>query len=148
MIVIGFDLGTKCGWSVMTSDQRLVASGQFSYSGMGHGKRFSCFKEDLDKLILTYSPSVLVYEDVRRHIGTAAAHAYGGYKAVLQMCAWRSGVELHGVGVGTVKKSICGNGRASKQEVIDAVSARFGHEATSSDEADAVAVAVCWLNER
>lgn len=50
----------------------------------------------------------------------------------------------------TVKKSITGNGRASKQEVMDALSTNYGVNIKfkNDDESDAVAVGITYMKQK
>jgi Holliday junction resolvasome RuvABC endonuclease subunit len=80
-----------------------------------------------------------VFEEVRAHRGTAAAHTYGAFLG--QLTAW---CELHqvpyqGVPVGTIKKHATGRGNAGKDEVIAAMRAK-GFYPADDNEADALAL--------
>ena len=79
------------------------------------------------------------FEEVRRHCGVDAAHAYGGFLAHLTAFCERHKIPYQGVPVGTIKKFITGKGNASKSQVIAAVSA-LGHSPTDDNEADALAL--------
>lgn len=84
-------------------------------------------------------PSALYFEEVRRHRGVDAAHAYGGFLA--QLTAWceRHGVPYQGVPVGTIKKFATGKGNADKVAMIEATK-RWGHRPEDDNEADALAL--------
>ena len=79
------------------------------------------------------------YEEVRRHIGTDAAHVYGGLMATLTAWAELRGVPYEGVPVGTWKRRVCGKGNADKATVVSAMRAR-GFSPTDDNEADALAI--------
>lgn len=79
------------------------------------------------------------FEEVRRHIGVDAAHAYGGFLACLSSWCEENNLPYEGVPVGTIKKFVTGKGNASKQEVIAAVAA-LGHKPANDNEADAIAL--------
>jgi Holliday junction resolvasome RuvABC endonuclease subunit len=81
----------------------------------------------------------VVFEEVRAHKGTAAAHTYGAFLG--QLTAW---CELHqvpyqGVPVATIKKHATGKGNAGKEEMIAAARAR-GYSPIDDNEADALAI--------
>jgi Holliday junction resolvasome RuvABC endonuclease subunit len=82
---------------------------------------------------------VVVFEEVRRHAGTSASHAYGGYLAHLTAWAEANKIPYQGVPVGTIKRHIAGKGNADKQAVIDAVR-RLGFAPADDNEADALAL--------
>jgi Holliday junction resolvasome RuvABC endonuclease subunit len=81
----------------------------------------------------------VVFEEVRRHAGTDAAHAYGGFLATLSSWCEEHEVPYQGVPVGTIKRFIAGKGNADKEAVIAAVRAR-GFAPADDNEADAIAI--------
>jgi len=60
------------------------------------------------------SIDVIYYEEVRKHIGTDAAHIYGGFKATLSTWCEENNTSYEGVPVGTLKKHATGKGNAKK----------------------------------
>lgn len=85
---------------------------------------------------------VVAFEEVHRHRGTAAAHAYGGYLAHLTaFCEEQVPViPYEGVSVGDIKKRATGNGSASKEMMVEAACAELGVIPSDDNEADAL-----WL---
>lgn len=79
------------------------------------------------------------FEEVRRHLGVDAAHAYGGFMAHLTAWCEHHQIPYRGVPVGTIKKHATGKGNASKGEMIAAAKAR-GHAPADDNEADALAL--------
>ena len=79
------------------------------------------------------------FEEVHRHLGTAAGHAYGGYLAHLTAWAEANKIPYQGVPVGTIKRHIAGKGNADKAAVIDAVR-KLGFQPADDNEADALAL--------
>ena len=86
------------------------------------------------------SIELVVFEEVRRHAGVDAAHAYGGFMG--QLTAWceHHQIPYQGIPVGTIKKHATGRGNASKEEMIEAIRAK-GHNPDDDNEADAIALA-------
>lgn len=68
-----------------------------------------------------------------------AAHSWGAYWGTLVAWGAHHQIECRGVAVATIKKSVCGSGRAKKPEIIRAVRAR-GYAPKDSNEADALAL--------
>ncbi len=85
------------------------------------------------------------FEEVRRHLGTDAAHIYGGLLAVLGAWGEELGIAYQGVPVGTIKRFIAGKGNADKAAVITAVQAK-GFDPADDNEADAIAI-LLWAIE-
>ncbi|HEX7121970.1 MAG TPA: hypothetical protein VF178_06315 [Gemmatimonadaceae bacterium] len=79
------------------------------------------------------------FEEVRRHVGVDAAHAYGGFMAHLTAWCEHHQIPYRGVPVGTIKKHATGKGNAGKDAVIAAVRA-WGFDPADDNEADALAI--------
>jgi Holliday junction resolvasome RuvABC endonuclease subunit len=88
------------------------------------------------------SLDAVYFEEVRRHAGVDAAHAYGGFMAHLTAWCEHHQIPYQGVPVGTIKKHATGKGNAGKTEVIHAIRAR-GFDPVDDNEADALAL-LCW----
>ena len=140
--ILTLDLGTKTGWAVrcktgeIHSGIKIFKATRFE----GGGMPFLKFKNWLDEMEASYEVFDLVYfEEVRRHIGTDAAHKYGGF--IGQLTSWCEShhIPYQGIPVGTIKKHITGKGNASKQEVIAAVRAK-GFDPKDDNEADSLAL--------
>ena len=85
------------------------------------------------------------FEEVRRHAGVDAAHAYGGFMAHLTAWCEHHQIPYQGVPVGTIKKHATGKGNANKDQMISAVRLR-GHKPADDNEADAIAL-LLWAIE-
>lgn len=90
----------------------------------------------------------LGYEEVRRHVGTSAAHVYGGIIAVITSVCEERGVPYQGQPVGTVKKLATGKGNADKNAMMRAAHARWsGYTSSNDNEADALWIAEAMRRE-
>jgi hypothetical protein len=146
--ILALDLGTITGWAVRTARCRVLhGTAEFRPSRYeGGGMRYLRFGKWLDQTLdVTGGIDAVYYEAVRRHIGTDASHAYGGFLATLT--SWCEGYRIpyQGVPVGTWKRHACGKGNAEKQAVIAAMRAR-GFEPADDNEADAIAI-LLWAVE-
>ena len=102
--------------------------------------RYLRFRHWLDELVkLGGSIDRIVFEEVRRHAGTDAAHVYGGLMGTLTAWGELNAVPYEGVPVGTIKRFATGKGNADKAAVIAAMQARGFHPA-DDNEADALAL--------
>lgn len=140
--VLALDLGTNTGWAVRTHDGH-VTSGTMAFKPSrfeGGGMRYLRFARWLGELdTLADGLSRVVFEEVRRHAGTDAAHIYGGFLAHLAAWCETRNVAYEGVPVGTIKRFATGKGNADKAAVIAAMQARGFHPA-DDNEADALAL--------
>jgi Holliday junction resolvasome RuvABC endonuclease subunit len=140
--VLALDLGTATGWALRTRDDR-ITSGTLEFRNdrwQGGGMRFLRFRQWLTEIKHAASGiDRVVYEQVRRHAGTDAAHAYGGWLAILTAWCEHHQIPYEGVPVGTIKRFATGKGNADKVAVIAAMQARGFHPA-DDNEADALAL--------
>jgi hypothetical protein len=145
--VLALDLGTCTGWALRDRSGR-ICSGSQPFRPQryeGGGMRFLRFQRWLTEL--SQSPSSpgqllidqVVCEEVRRHAGVDAAHAYGGFLGQLGSFCEHHRIPYQGVPVGTIKRFITGKGNASKEQVIAAVRG-LGHSPVDDNEADALAL--------
>ncbi|MDP1584969.1 MAG: hypothetical protein Q8M18_16235 [Bradyrhizobium sp.] len=146
--ILALDLGTTTGWALRTSDG-LITSGTASFRPSrydGGGMRYVRFRAWLDSIAEDSGiPGAIHFEEVRRHIGTDAAHLYGGFLATLTAWCEQRDIAYQGVPVGTIKRHITGKGNADKAAVIAAVRAR-GYAPADDNEADAIAI-LLWAIE-
>ncbi len=142
MTILVLDLGTTTGWALLGRDGS-ITSGSESFKPQrfeGGGMRYLRFKRWLTEVKQAAGDIDAVYfEEVRRHVGVDAAHAYGGFMAHLTAWCEHHHIPYQGVPVGTIKKHATGKGNASKDEMIAAMQAN-GHPVTDDNEADALAI--------
>ncbi len=140
--VLALDLGSATGWALRTRDDH-ITSGTLEFRNdrwQGGGMRFLRFRQWLTETKHAASGiDRVVYEQVRRHAGTDAAHAYGGWLAILTAWCEHHDIPYEGVPVGTIKRFATGRGNADKAAVIAAMQAR-GFRPADDNEADALAL--------
>ena len=111
--MLALDLGTTTGWALRAHDG-LITSGTVSFRPSrydGGGMRYLRFRGWLDRLASDAGVFAAIYfEEVRRHIGTDAAHLYGGFLATLTAWCEEHEVPYEGVPVGTIKRFATGKG--------------------------------------
>ncbi len=140
--VLALDLGTCTGWALWSPDAPIVSGAESFKPGRyeGGGMRFLRFKRWLMELKASQkSLQAIFFEEVRRHQGVDAAHAYGGFLAVLTAWCEHHQIPYQGVPVGSIKKHATGRGNADKAAIVEAMRAR-GHNPTDDNEADALAL--------
>ena len=139
--ILALDLGTTTGWAMLCDGT--ITSGSQSFKPRrfeGGGMRFLKFKRWLaDTKACTDGLDAVYFEEVRRHAGVDAAHAYGGFLAHLTAWCEHHQIPYQGVPVGTIKKAACGKGNASKGDMIASAILR-GHDPKDDNEADALAL--------
>jgi len=146
--LLALDLGTKTGYAVGTAQSHISGVSDFKPGRFeGGGMRYLRFRRWLDDLHAAVEFDEVVFEEVRRHKATDAAHVYGGLMGVLTTWCEEAAVPYSAVPVGTIKKFATGKGNANKEAVIAAVRS-WGFEPEDDNEADAIALLKCRLVER
>jgi crossover junction endodeoxyribonuclease RuvC len=154
VIVLGIDPGSRCcGYGLVRE-----TSGQLSLLDTGTirpaldtplSTRLGYIFAAIVDLIETHHPDVASVEDAFFARNAASALKLGQARgAVLTACAHRD-IPVHNYTPTMVKKTIVGAGRAEKSQVAFMVAQLLGcNKAWPSDASDALAIAICHLNQR
>ena len=150
MTILALDLGTKTGWALHGQGQ-LITSGTALFKNdrwQGGGMRFLRFKQWLTEIKqMAGGLDAVFVEEVRRHAGVDAAHAYGGFLAHVTAWCEHHQIPYEAVPVGTIKRHATGKGNANKQAMIVAMRNR-GFNPVDDNEADALALLGWAQNHR
>jgi Holliday junction resolvasome RuvABC endonuclease subunit len=139
---LALDLGTQTGWALQHLDGSVISGSECfkPHRFEGGGMRYLRFKRWLNELLTaSIEINAVYFEEVRRHAGVDAAHAYGGFMGHLTAWCEHHNIPYQGVPVGTIKKHATGNGHANKAEMIDVAKAQ-GYQPVDDNEADALAL--------
>lgn len=139
MRILAIDLGGTTGWCMRYNDTSMDA-GSWDLTPArieGPGMRYIRFRALLKQMIAEGKPDLLAFEEVRRHNGTAAAQAYGGYRAVLLEECEAAKLQYTSVPVAAVKKLATGKGNAGKDQMVSAANAKWNTRCVDDNEADA-----------
>ena len=142
----GYALIRECNGTLVLQEGGLIRTN----SQMALTCRLREIYEELMKVMESYKPSVVAVEDLYtdyRHPGTAVL--MGHARGVCLLAAARYGLEVINYSPARVKKSLTGNGRASKGQVkaMVRVTLNLREEPGSEHVADAIAIALCHLRE-
>lgn len=143
MKILAFDPGTKLGWAVKDGTKPVSRSGTTNFATKRHeggGMRFLRMEQFIQTLLEENKPDVVVFEEVRRHVGTAAAHVYGGVTAAIMKQCEIHKTPYQSVPVAQIKKHWTGAGNAKKERMIE-VATDLGYAPVDDNEADAIAIA-------
>ncbi len=155
MKILGIDPGLQvCGYACLEADagkDALIEAGVFQTdSTLAIEARLNQIAEDTASLLEKFGPQLVAVEELYSHYAhpkTAIlmGHARG---VILQKCA-QTGIKVKSFSATRIKKSLTGNGRASKEQVQRTVQALLSltQIPEPNDVADAVAVALCCANE-
>lgn len=154
MKILGIDPGLQvCGYACLETDadrEKLIEAGVIrSEAGSAIEQKLNRLAEDTQSLLKTFKPDVVAVEELYAHYAhpkTAIlmGHARG---VILQKCA-EAGIEVRSFSATRIKKSITGNGRASKEQIQRTIQTilSLSKLPEPSDVADAIAAALCCAN--
>jgi crossover junction endodeoxyribonuclease RuvC len=152
--VLGIDPGLHvCGYACLETGggkEAIVEAGVFKTTeSLPIEARLNQIAEDIETLLSRFSPNVVAVEELYSHYAhprTAIlmGHARG---VILQKCA-AANVEVKSFAATRIKKSITGNGRASKEQMQRSMQTILGLRELPKppDVADAMAAALCCAN--
>lgn len=152
--ILGIDPGLQvCGYACVETDggrEVVIEAGVLRTThGLPIELRLDEIAEDMESLLTRLTPDVVAVEEIYSHYAhprTAIlmGHARG---VILQKCA-RAHIEVKSFAATRIKKSVTGNGRASKEQVQRTIQTILGLPELPSppDVADAMAAALCCAN--
>jgi crossover junction endodeoxyribonuclease RuvC len=143
--VLGIDPGTiKMGWAIMQhqgSNVSLLECGCFKEkTTMAMSRRLLSMHYHLCDVVKKYKPDVVCIEKAFVGVNAASALSLGCARGVVMVVAEMCGARIQERSASAAKKGLTGKGRATKEEVIQAVNRFFSIQA-GEDAADAVAMA-------
>ena len=156
MKILGIDPGLQvCGYACLKADadsEELIEAGVFrTDNALPIEARLNQIAEDAKILLEKFSPDIVAVEELYSHYAhpkTAIlmGHARG---VILQKCA-EKGVEVKSFSPTRIKKSVTGNGRASKEQIQRTIQTLLSlpQLPEPNDVADAIAAAMCCANSR
>ncbi len=150
MKVIGIDPGTaSCGYGIVhESDGRLRAVDHGWWktaAGERPELRLKTIFDAVAELIEAHRPDAVVLEESFVGADARIALSVGQARGAVMVAAANAGVECAEYSPARVKQTVCGYGRAEKQQVQKMVKAILSLQAapTPTHAADALAVAIC-----
>ena len=162
MRILGIDPGLQiCGYACLEAGpgqacpersraEKLIEAGIIRTDlGLPIEEKLNRIAEDTQSLLEHFEPDIVAVEELYSHYAhpkTAIlmGHARG---VILQKCA-EAGAEIKSFSATRIKKSLTGNGRASKEQVQRTIQTVLALPALPepSDVADAIATALCCAN--
>jgi crossover junction endodeoxyribonuclease RuvC len=154
MRILGIDPGLQvCGYACLEAGgdkETLIEAGVIRIgTGSAIEQKLNRIAEDTQSLLDNFKPDVVAVEELYSHYAhprTAIlmGHARG---VILQRCA-QAAIEVRSFSATRIKKSITGNGRASKEQVQKTIQTILSlpQIPEPNDVADAIATALCCAN--
>ena len=154
MRILGIDPGLQvCGYACLEMDadkEKLIEAGVIRIDNRQAIEiKLNKIAEDTQSLLENFKPDTVAVEELYSHYAhpkTAIlmGHARG---VILQRCA-QAAIEVRSFSATRIKKSITGNGRASKEQVQKTIQTILSLPKIPepNDVADAIAAALCCAN--
>ena len=155
MKVLGVDPGLRTsGYAVLSQRGRELAvidAGVFrADTDLELSQRLDQLSHDIESLLAEHRPDFMAVEELYAHYKhPRTAILMGHARGVFLLAAARRGVPVQSYAATRVKKSLTGNGRASKEQMQLAAMTQLSlpEIPRPADVADALAIAMCCLNE-
>ena len=153
MLILGIDPGINTtGYAFIRTDGRRLKIASAG-AGVIRGKsketlplRIFEIYRNLEELVSEHQPEAMAIEEVYSHYERPrTAILMGHVRGVICLCAAQHGIPVYSYSATTVKKTLTGNGRASKEQMQRAIQLEFRLPELPSppDLADALAIAMC-----
>jgi len=154
MIIMGVDPGTiVMGYGVIdgdNSDVKMITYGAIRTRERSTiGERLSLLYRELNKVIQQYQPQEVAVEQPFVAKNVSSALAVGRAQAVAILAAANAGLPVCEYTPASVKQRVANYGASSKEQIQEMVRLQLGLSdiPEPSDAADALAVALCHLQE-
>ena len=156
MRILGIDPGLQvCGYACIEaagSEEKLIEAGVLRTSGeLPVEQRLNQIASDMEMLLQRFAPEIVAVEQLYSHYthprtAILMGHARG---VILQKCA-EANIAVRSFSATRIKKTVTGNGRASKQQIQRTVQTllSLAKLPEPADVADAIAAALCCANSR
>ena len=152
--VLGLDPGSRnTGWGIVREQSgvlSLVEAGVIRVGCLGEvDVRLGAIFDALSGFLARHKPDEAAMEDVFVSKNVSSALKLGQARGAAMAACAVAGIRVHAYEPTVVKKSVVGVGRAEKSQVAFMVSQVLGcRNDLAVDASDALAVAVCHLNQR
>ncbi len=154
MRILGIDPGLQvCGYAVIEADRnqaKLLEAGICkTNSKKPLEKRLVQIAQDINSLLEKFGPACMAVEDLYSHYAhPKTAILMGHARGVILASACENGIDVRSFAATKIKKSLTGNGRASKTQMQRNIKSLLGLAKVPepADVADAIAAALCCAN--
>ena len=156
MIILGIDPGLQvCGYAVVEAkrlDTKLIEAGVFRTDGKADlADRLCQIADDIGQVLQTHRPDAVAIEQLYAHYKhPRTAILMGHARGVILQKAAEAGASVKGFAATRIKKSLTGNGRATKSQMQRAIQTLLALPDVPEppDVADAIAIALCCATEK
>lgn len=156
MIILGIDPGLQvCGYAVIEAkllESKLIEAGVFRTDGKADLPQRLCqIADDIGQVLEMHKPDAVAVEQLYAHYKhPRTAILMGHARGVILQKAAEAGASVKSFAATRIKKSLTGNGRASKSQMQRAIQTilELPDVPEPPDVADAIAIALCCASEK
>ncbi len=155
MIILGVDPGSiNCGYSILEIQKRKILAAGCGVIKLGNkislDKKIDIIYNKICDVIEEYKPQDIAIESIFFGKNVRSAIVLGHVRGVILLAASQYNLNLYEYSPREVKRSVVGNGNASKKQVRYMVIKLLDMKVNPKtyDEADALAVALCHFNKQ
>ncbi len=153
MIILGIDPGSRCcGYGILQVEKKSITAAGCDIvkvdEKMPLSDRLKQIHENIDKIIKRYSPDVVAIETIFYGKNIKSAFTLGHARGVIMLAVVQNNLDVVEYSPREIKRSVVGNGNASKGQVMYMIDKLLGIklEKNMEDAADALAIALCHYN--
>jgi len=154
MRILGIDPGLQvCGYACLETSEgaeKLIEAGVFrTAGGSAIETKLNRIAEDTETLLKKFRPDVVAVEELYSHYAhPKTAILMGHARGVILQKSAEVAIEVRSFSATRIKKSLTGNGRASKEQVQRTIQTILSlpQIPEPNDVADAIAAALCCAN--
>ncbi len=155
MIIIGVDPGTRAtGFGVIEVQGSSIACREYGVinakAKLPLADRLNTIYEGLDTLFTSWQPDIVSVEKAFYGTNVQTALTLGHARGVILLAAFQQGATIAEFTPTEIKKTVVGNGHATKEQVEFMVQTilRLPKEGIKNDAFDGLAAALCANNNR
>ncbi|MBN1327360.1 MAG: crossover junction endodeoxyribonuclease RuvC [Candidatus Cloacimonetes bacterium] len=154
MIILGIDPGTlECGYGILEIKNRTITGAGCNVIRIDRElslplKLVEIYNE-ISKIADDYQPDVAAVESIFYGKNISSAFTLGHARGVILLALAEKGIQINEYSPREVKKSVVGNGNASKEQIQYMLKKilNLSSEFVSQDASDALAIALCHFNK-
>ncbi len=154
MIILGIDPGSQiCGYGILQVENRKIVAAGCDIIRTDPSaeleKRLTVIYEKIKNVLDEYKPDIAAVETIFYGKNIKSAFTLGHARGVVLLALAQSKIEIFEYSPREVKRSVVGNGNASKEQVEFMVQKilNLNIEKQTQDATDALAIALCQFNK-
>lgn len=150
MRILGIDPGSRnMGWAILSPEGKIEGWGTVrTRPRTPQPETLLTLLHALEDLVSDWNPSLIALEDLFFSRNVKSAMRVGEARGMVLLTAAQHGIDCFSFTPQQIKMVLTGSGRASKEEISDALLQRLGVSPPSQHAGDAACAALCLREER